>query len=118
MQGPGKLRSNLKHDAELIALLPDGSEARSAMLSHLSSQVERLSKFDVEAKREPAVAGMALVTAVGLGYATVWFAEKNTWWAYVVAALLAFVVLTCVYGMFESLQRIPRPPKEKKPKNK
>jgi hypothetical protein len=114
-QGPGKLRSDLKHDTELLALMPEGSDARNALIAHLGSQIERLTKFDVEAKREPAAAGLALVAAVGCGYATVWFAEKGTWWPYGAAALLAFIVLTCVYGKFESLQRIPRPPKEKKP---
>ena len=107
-RGPGALRSRLRHDVELVEKLPADSTAQRKMLSHIESQIDRISKLETEASRDVQSLVLALIFAPTLGILTLYLADRDHWLAWAAAVFSGLLALVFVYGIFESAQRVPR----------
>ncbi len=95
------------HDVELAEKLPD-SEARTALLDLVYSDVQALRRYDLEARRDVPMLVVALIAAPLLGYLTIWVIRQDGWWVLPAAVFSGVATLLFVYGIFESAQRVPR----------
>jgi hypothetical protein len=104
VRGQRGTRKRLKEDLELLALMPEGIEARSTMLEHLDKQVRKLMSGDDELRRDPIGIGMGIVVLSGaaiLGYFAV---RDSAWW------WIAFfpVAIFGMAGLLSSMSKRPR----------
>jgi predicted MFS family arabinose efflux permease len=104
---PDRARRALKHDSEIVNLLPPGSEAQNALLAHVERQIADLQERSTS-RRDLASFGFALVTGSALGWLTVNFAFRDEWGWKVAAFATAVLTVIFVYGALESVQRVQR----------
>ncbi|GIH11826.1 hypothetical protein Rhe02_98930 [Rhizocola hellebori] len=74
--GVGRLRRILKFDAELVSLLPEGSQARETLSSHIDSRLADLVERETEHRRNYRLIIFGLM---GLGAAIGNFAQRALW---------------------------------------
>lgn len=72
IRGEGRLRQNLRHDAETLEHLPNPSAAREALTAHVEWQAKLLTEREREGSRSWRRAIDAAVWALASGYASVW----------------------------------------------
>lgn len=113
-RGPGRLRANLKHDAEILAKLPPDSSAYAALLRLVEAQVARMAKLETEATRHWSMFVVALLVTPLLGWLTIWLVQTATWWSILLAAPVGLLAIVFVYGIFETAQKVPRDSKGKR----
>lgn len=114
-RGPGALRSRLKHDAEVLEKIPAESSAHAGLLQLIEVQVDRIAKLETEASRNWNTFVGALVAAPVCFWGAAAIAASGPWLGaggvilrVVLAAAVGFVGVACLYGIFESAQRVPR----------
>ncbi|MGP5228541.1 hypothetical protein [Arthrobacter rhombi] len=103
---PGRLRSTLKSDAEILSLLPSGV-AKTKLEVYISERIEQLILNDTGTRDWPMFA-FAIVATLGAGYLAIWLGSLGQWWTYGLAAVAATFGLICLYGIFESAQKKDR----------
>jgi hypothetical protein len=112
-RGQGKIRRNLKHDAEVVATLPEASEVRKTMLDHMDWQAGQLAERESFGKREWAGVVVAIGLAIGSGYLSIWLFQHQAWWRWV-ALVPALLFLVSLYGLVDSLTIKRRAPRSRK----
>lgn len=105
-QGPGKLRSTLKSDAEILSLLPSG-KAKTKLEIYIGERIEQLRLSDTGTRDWPMFA-FAIVATLGAGYLAIWLGSLGQWWTYGLAAVTGAFGLICLYGIFETAQKKDR----------
>lgn len=113
LRGPGRLRSRLKADVEITAVMPDGN-ARNRLLSFLDDQVAQLIEDETEKRRDWPMLVVWIVATVGLAALTLWLLQRGTWWSLVLAAPAGFLWLIFLYGVLETGQKVKRDAKGKR----
>jgi hypothetical protein len=92
----GKLRRHLKSDADLAAVLPDGSEAKKLLMSHIEAQIARLQRSEIDGRHDWFGFTLGLCFALVGGYGALWLFKHPEWWRWfgliaVVVAILGLV---------------------------
>lgn len=112
-RGQGRLRRNLRHDAETLDHLPEDSPARKMLLDHVAWQAERLSKRESTGEREWRFVVLGAVIALGPGYLSAWLFIQPDWWRWL-GILPAFLAVVGLFGMVDSLSLKERAPRTTK----
>lgn len=110
-QGRRSERSGLAADVALLKELPDDSEARSALLTHIDKRILSMTADDGLSRHWFGVvlSVIFLGLAAWLGYAA--YAAWPTWWWAIPLAVIAFVCLVIfIAGLAGSLPRRKRGP--------
>lgn len=107
-RGPGALRSRLRHDAELLDKLPEGSEAHKTLLDHLNDQLERIAKSESEGKRDIYGSVLGGFVAIGFAWLTVFLYTQDDWWWRVFSPVTAFLAVFGLSYIFDRIQKVPR----------
>lgn len=111
-RGPGALRSRLRHDADLLEKLPEGSAAHGTLLAHLNDQLERIAKTESEGKRDTSGAAVGGFVAVLFAWLTVFLYTQDDWWWRALSAIAAFLAVFGLAYLFERIQKVPRDEKD------
>ena len=112
-RGPSRLRSTLKHDVELLALLPEDSDARSHMLDLVEAQVKRIALLETEGRRNWQNFASSAFIVVVLSALGLWLFSLDRWWWTASAVFLLIFSLVGLSSMWEDVQRVPRDEKGK-----
>lgn len=115
-RGPGRLRADLKHDAEVAKLLPDDGHARREMEGLLLQEVRSLRRY-ASGRRQLGFTFMAIVGTALVGYLAIWLLRQEAWWTVAMGILAGLSTLPFLYGIFESAEKVPRDEKGKRLKD-
>lgn len=88
--GRRSTRERLKSDLELVALLPENSPAREALLKRAEGEISQIVKEEVELTRDPAGATLAVLFLGGALVLAFTAARANPFWWILVAVLAVF----------------------------
>lgn len=100
---PDRLRSRLKHDAEVASLVPEGTAARTKVLE----LVEHDAVLILEARkltRELSGVGLGIGGSVALGFLAIWLFQRGVWWTNVLGVVAASLWVVFFFGIFDSAQ--------------
>ncbi len=90
IRGRGGRRNQIKQDAELLVLLPEGTAARERLLAHLDQSITALTAEEQEKTRDPMGIGLGAVFLAG-AVATLFLAIQGSgWWLLATVVLLIF----------------------------
>jgi amino acid transporter len=110
-QGPGRLRARLKTDVEILEKLPENSDARELMLELVDAKTRQLRELELVRSRDPIGTVVGVVGTAGLGWLTVWLAQRDAAWGSILAFVTGVLALFFTIGIFISARRVPRDPK-------
>lgn len=105
VSGPGRLRREILHNAEIVGKLPE-SAARDRMLTLLDRQVADMASGS--RRRDWSMLVVAIIVAGALWYLTAWLLKEPDAIRVIGATVAALVALIFTYGVFESARLIPR----------
>lgn len=113
-----RLRAKIKHDVELLALLPDDSEARGAVREHIDESVRRLLLLEQDAagkRNDPAGIGVAAFLLALAGSGTYYVAAAELPLVVDVLAVVIILALAAlgVVGLAVSIRQKPKPEQER-----
>lgn len=101
------LRSRIKEDVEVLAIMKDGTDAHAALSAHIGWEVDRLIKSETVGERQWGWGVFALLGTVSLTTLSMWlFVQEGRY----LLGLILTVPLTLVFivGMVESFSKLPR----------
>lgn len=107
-RGPGSLRSTLNHDIAALKDLPPDSAAHGRLLLLIEREVDRLAKWETESTRDISGVILGVILTVALGALGLALLGYDGWYWHLAAVPVFFVAAVGLYGMFESIQRVPR----------
>ncbi|MGH4017975.1 MAG: hypothetical protein ACRDT0_01755 [Pseudonocardiaceae bacterium] len=107
-RGQGRLRNNLRHDAETLKELPADSTAWSKLMTHVEWQVRILHDRESTGTRDWSAATLGVILATGCGYATFALFDSDQWWKWFSLPTF-FLAIVGLVGMFDSLALKERP---------
>lgn len=107
LKSDGGRREAARQEAELLGKLPEGSKAHTALLTLLEADVADLADRR-NWRRDWPMAIVSLVCAPGLGYLSLWLAQRGAWWGWLFAGPAALMALVFLFGLFECIQLAPR----------
>ena len=108
LQGPGALRSRLRHDIEMLEKLPKDSAAHAKLLGYIDAQMERFAKVETDSRRDWNGLIGGTVASVVLGVAFMGLGAYDTWWSLMLRVLAVLSGLTALIVVFESAGKVPR----------
>lgn len=104
---PGRRRSQLRHDIDMLDKLPKDSDAYRLMLTRITRQISRL-EGPLHGRRNWPTFVLALVFAPGSGLLMIYLWNFGSWWSYLLAIPAGLLTVVFLYGIFESGQKVPR----------
>lgn len=102
VRGQGRLRSNIRHDAEALKELPSDSPAATALSEHIEWQVKTLRETETEGERNLAMGVWGLFFATVSGYGTVILFAQSGWWRWIASIPLLFTMMM-LYVIMDAL---------------
>jgi hypothetical protein len=106
-RGTGRLRNQLKTDADILSALPPGP-ARERLEKHVEATVDRLIEDETSKTRDLPMFVTALLVAPSLAALPAWLIIQGSWWQYLLAVPCGLLGLIFVYGIFETGQKAER----------
>ncbi len=91
-RGRGGRYTRVKQNAELLALLPEGSAARNRLLKYLDDSITALAREEESQRRDPFGTGLAVVFLIGAAITLIFAIDGSGWWWVATATLLVFGV--------------------------
>ncbi|MFJ5778543.1 hypothetical protein [Streptomyces sp. NPDC093094] len=101
-----KIRESVRHDAELLALLPEESEGRRILQDHIDNAIRMMVQVEDHKTINPGGAfGAASMFAIGAGglVALYVWAPFDAWWWWVFVCQAGMAVLGGVLGVVDEL---------------
>src|SRR4051812_48266666 len=78
LRGSTQMRKNLKADADVVAVLPEGPQ-RDRLLGFVDDQIEQLIEHETIAKRNWPLLIVSVASVIGLGALAVWLITLGQW---------------------------------------
>ena len=100
-RGQRRLRTNIRHDAETLKELSDGTDAHRSLMQHIEWQIERLHDIERHGKRNLGTAAWGGFLAVGSGYLTFWLLTQDAWWRWI-GIPTAVLTIVFLYVLFDA----------------
>ncbi len=104
IRGRGGRRNQIKQDAELLGLLPEGTAARERLLHHLDQSIAALGAEEQELTRDLMGIGLGVIFLGGAIATFVLAIQGSGWWWFIVALLL----IIGIAGLSESAAKAKR----------
>lgn len=104
----GRMRKQIRDDIELLDKLPADSEAHERLLSHIAGQVETLISWRETSKRDWSGLSVGVVITGLFGVGAWWLFGHGRFWTSVLGALSLVVAALGLFGISESIARVPR----------
>jgi hypothetical protein len=107
-RGTGRVRAELKVDAEIATALLTGNGGREKLLAHIERRIDSLIADETTKTRDWPILVVTLFVTPGLAALTVFLVQHGTWWSYLGALPTGLITAICVYGLFETSVKAER----------
>ena len=104
---PGRRRSQLRHDIDMLEKLPNDSDAHRLMMDRITRQISRL-EGDRNGRRNWPFFVFTLLFTPASGLLTIFLWNVGSWWGFVLAVPVGFLTIILLVAVFDSGQKVPR----------
>jgi hypothetical protein len=112
-RGGGKLRRNLRSDADLAAVLPDDFAGKRILMDHIEDEIRHLHERAKDGRRNWFGFTLGAAFALISGYATLWFFMHPEWWRWFGLGT-GFIAVLGLVGIADSLELKKRDAKRRR----
>jgi len=108
VRGRASLHSKLDQDLDLLAKLPEGSNARSHFLEYVEGQVETFTLLQTQGARDWQGFVIAGFLVIGLQAFALWLVTLDGWWWAILAVVVTLFAVAGMVSMYDSAKLVPR----------